>query len=373
MTVADLPDLPDLDRLARAAASAGLVGAANVAPGRPVDDITWDALVHLARVQRSTGPLLDAVQSGAWPATSPQHTTLLDTQTLLLGQSLLLERTLLRVSGDLTAHGVPHRVLKGTAVAHLDYAHPGQRSFGDIDLLIRSQDIERVAAVIDGRRTEPSAHAGFDRRFGKSSTYVLPPGHEIDVHRTLVAGPFGLSVHLPDLWGPGDDFELAGRTLTALPAEARILHAAYSCVLSDWPPRSHPRRDLAEMVLFGHYDATAVTDMARRWQAEVVLAVALTETWDFFGLADVTALTAWARHYHPSTRDERLLALYRRLDAPYAKLALHSLPVLDGWGARAAFTRSLALPDREFLRHRGASLPGYLWRGTRRAMRGGSR
>ena len=291
----------------------------------------------------------------------------------MLGTSLMLERTLLRVSEQLTSGGVDHRVLKGAAVAHLDYVGPGQRTFGDIDLIVRSEDVERVGGLIDGRRAEPSSRPGFDRRFGKSQTYVVSTGHEIDVHRTLVLGPFGLSVHLPDLWGPGKEYVLAGRTLTALATEPRMLHAAYSCVLSDWPPRNHPRRDLAEMVLFGDFDTTAVTDMAHRWQAEAVLATALTETWAYFGLADVTALTAWAARYRLTQRDERLLALYRRIDAPYAQLALNSLPLLDGWRARAAFTRSLALPDREFLRYRGTSLPRYLWRGTRRAILGGDR
>jgi hypothetical protein len=362
-------DLQVDDRLARAAASAGLIGSVNAAPDRPLDDDVWDALVLVACDQRSTGNLLDAIECGDWPATDAQRTRLLERQTRLVGQSLLLERTLLGVTHDFDAHDVRHRVLKGAAVAHLDYAHAGQRSFGDIDLLVRSEDVDRVAGIVDGRRTEPPARPGFDRRFGKSSTYMLPNGHEIDVHRTLVMGPFGLSVDLSDLWGPGQEFMLAGRRLTALPTESRMLHAAYSCVLSDWPPRSHPRRDLAEMVLFGEYDSTEVIDMARRWQAEVVLAVALTETWEYLGLADVTALSAWAARYHVTGRDERLLAMYRREDAPYAKLALSSLPMLEGWGARATFTRSLALPDKEFLRHRRASLPSYLWRGTRRALR----
>ena len=264
-------------------------------------------------------------------------------------------------------------MLKGAAVAHLDYSDAGQRTFGDIDLLVRPEDVERLPGLIDGRRTEPPARPGFDRRFGKSCTYVVPAGHELDVHRTLVLGPYGLSVHLPDLWERGQEYTLAGQRLTAMPIEARLLHAAYSCVLSDWPPRSHPRRDLAEMVLFGTYDSTTVIEMARRWGAEPVLAVALNETWEYLGLADVTSLTAWAARYRLTSKDHRLLALYRRPDAPYAKLALHSLPVLDSWGARAAFTRSLALPDREFLRYRGATLPSYLWRGTRRALRGSGR
>ena len=123
MTVADLPGRDD--RLARAAASAGLVGAANVAPDRPVDDDTWDALVHLARDQRSTGPLLDAVECGAWPATAAaaRHAAR-HADPAPRPVPPARAHAAAGLSGDLTAHGVPHRVLKGAAVAHLDYAAP---------------------------------------------------------------------------------------------------------------------------------------------------------------------------------------------------------------------------------------------------------
>ena len=69
----------DLNRLARAAASAGLPGTSHVAPDRPLDDATWEALVELVQLQRSTGPFLDVVLAGTWPATTEQHARLLET------------------------------------------------------------------------------------------------------------------------------------------------------------------------------------------------------------------------------------------------------------------------------------------------------
>lgn len=370
MTVATVTDL---ETLARAAAATGLVGATFCPPTATIDDDTWGALLGRCRVDRSTGLLLEAIDGGSWPATDAQRADVLALHTNALAESLVLERTLLDVARLLTESGIPLRVLKGAAVAHLDYPEPGERTFGDVDLLVPAADVERVGELIGGQRLEPPARPGFDRQFGKSATYRIPSGHELDVHRTLALGPYGLSVHLPDLWDGGQALTLGGQELTALSDEARLMHTSYACVLSDFPARAHPKRDLAEMILFGTYSPALVIDMARRWRAEAVLATAVTETWAHFGLADVTALTAWAEAYPVSQKDQRLLALYRRPDAPYARLALHSLPLIEGWGSRWTFTRSLAFPDQEFLRGRGMSLPAYLWRGSRRALGGGAR
>ena len=129
------------------------------------------------------------------------------------------------------------------------------------------------------------------------------------------------------------------------------MHAAYGAVLGDWPPRLRSRRDLAEMVLTGSYHSDRVIGMAQSWQAEAVLATALTETWQAFGLADVTALTVWAARYPLTDHDRRLLGLYRRSDPPYSQLALHSLPALSGVRPKVFARRWPA--DQDFLDRRG--------------------
>ena len=314
------------------AAATGLPGSSLQPPPESLSDARWSALVTELTAERLTGLLVAAVDAGRWPATDGQRDALLDVHLNVLGSSLLLERTLLHVVGELAAASIDVRVLKGVAVAQLDYPDPGLRAFGDIDLLVRADDAERLEAVLTqlgGRRNQPAARPGFDRRFGKSFTYVLPDGFEVDVHRTFVMGPYGLTVEIDDLWQRSQTFGLGDQTLATVSPEVRLMHAAYGAVLSSWPPRLRPRRDLA----------------------------------------DVTALTAWAGRYPFTDHDRRLLALYRRPDPPYSALALSSLSALPRMRDRVAFVTALALPSREFLDRRGASLPRYLWRGTRRALR----
>ena len=62
----------------------------------------------------------------------------------------------------------------------------------------------------------------------------------------------------------------AGGRSPRSPPRPGCMHTCYACVLSDYPPRAHPRRDLAEMVLFGDHDVPRIIDMARRWRAEAV-------------------------------------------------------------------------------------------------------
>ena len=53
-----------------------------------------------------------------------------------------LERVALEVTADLAAAGIETRLLKGAATARLDYDDPSWRSFGDVDLLVRSDDYD---------------------------------------------------------------------------------------------------------------------------------------------------------------------------------------------------------------------------------------
>jgi hypothetical protein len=127
-------------------------------------------------------------------------------------------RELIAVVDLLAAKGVESRILKGSAVAHLDYDHPGLRSFIDLDVLVRAGDIDRAVGVLSSasfRRTLPEPRPGFDRRFDKGMTLISPSGFELDLHRTFVLGPWGLRVNLDQLWDQGQEFRVGGRALRA--------------------------------------------------------------------------------------------------------------------------------------------------------------
>ena len=123
----------------------------------------------------------------------------------LLGAAMLARRvqdaTAGRIVGELADHGVNCLVLKGAALGHLVYPDPGTRPMSDTDLLVRPEDLDRVAAWVASR----GGRIGFDelrqldrRRFRHSASVTLPDG-EFDLHWRLLHDRF--DVH-PDrvLW-----------------------------------------------------------------------------------------------------------------------------------------------------------------------------
>jgi hypothetical protein len=147
--------------------------------------------------------------------------------------SLLVERHHLEVHRVLDAAGIEHRFLKGPTVAHRFYEHPGLRPFRDVDVLVHSADLDRAAEVLraDGHeRPIPQLVPGFDHRYGKSVDLRTGSGIEVDIHRTLAPGPFGVA-SLDPLWArPAVTVTVGGARLPALDATAAFVHACVHAV-----------------------------------------------------------------------------------------------------------------------------------------------
>lgn len=356
---------------APAVAAHRLAGARLDIPPKPLDDDAWADLVVEVRLQRLTGLLADAVSSGAFPATDEQVAEAAAAHEAAMDIALRLERKLLDTASAFEDAGIEYRVLKGPAFAHTIYDDPALRAFGDVDLLVPGGDVEPardmlVAAGCERRYPEP--RPGFDRRFGKSVTLEAPDGFEIDLHRTLVLGPFGLTVDTGDLFADPSWFTLGGRRLPALGPETRFLHACYHAVLGEWPPRMLPLRDVAQALLTADLDTESVLSTAASWRARAVVARAVRATWQTFALADVVPLSVWAARYEPDAWERRALSVHTRRKR-YGAKALASVRAIPGVRGKAAFVHSLLTPNRAFFAGRDA---GYLrwWRkGVRSAVR----
>ncbi|MDQ4102500.1 MAG: nucleotidyltransferase family protein, partial [Actinomycetota bacterium] len=264
-------------------------------------------------IHRLTGLLQAAIDGGALPVTESQVQEAKAAHASAMLWVLRLERELLAVSDLLTEATIETRVLKGAAVAHLDYSRPEQRSFIDLDILVRGEHFDRaVQTLIAAGFVRPlqEPRPGFDRRFDKGTTLVAPAGYELDLHRTFVLGPWGLLVDLDDLWGDdGQEFVVGGHRLRALSHHYRLLHACYHAALGNWPLRLASLRDVAEMVLATGYAETDIRTLASRWQVEAVVAAAIADAWRLLGLPS-TEVSAWAQRYVPSRQDEAKLNLY---------------------------------------------------------------
>lgn len=324
-------------------------------PERALAAPAWARLLATVKHQRITGLLVKAILDGALPATPEQAGEAASAHRAAMVTALALEAALVRTVAVLEEAGIDHRVLKGSAVAHLDHPDPALRSFGDVDLLVRSSQYDDAVAVlvsIGHQRKFPEPRSGFDRRFGKGSCLVSPDGHEIDLHRTLAMGPYGIRIDLDDLWRRSSTFELAGRKYAALGPEERFLHACFHAVLGDNPLRLPSLRDVAQMHLGRPLDAHLIHRLSSSWKADAVVARAVLLAADHLGLETEAPLDDWARGYSFSRQDRRSLALYTGTAQTYAAKSFAAVRAIAGIRNKAAFVFTLALPDRGYLDQR---------------------
>lgn len=280
--------------------------------------------------------------------------------------ALRVERMALRTTESLQRAGIPCRVLKGVALAHLIYDRPGSRVFADLDLLVPGDRLDAALGLLEAElgaaRLQPDVRPGFTPEFGKDAT-VLIDDVEVDVHRVFVAGPYGLTIDVDDLFGDIAEVPLGGRLVPVLGPVAMFLHACYNAALGDDPPRLGALRDL---MLLAEHDPAAVAasvPIADRWRATAVVRRAAVLAVDTLGLgADhpLAALTGLATR----RRDTWYLATYRSQARGYRR-QLAALAVIPGVRPRLRYAAALVAPSRSYLASRGWTERTHLRRAVR--------
>jgi hypothetical protein len=337
-------------------------------PGREA----WRQLLATADRQRLVGLLHAAVEAEALPVTAHQRQEVVELHTKWCAAVLSLERALLEAESLLTSAGIEVVVLKGTAHAHLMYAEPAWRLFGDNDLLLRSEQFEPAVDLLvraGYERRVPQARPGFDATFGKGTTLRRPGRDELDLHRTLLFGTFGLRIDLDELFDSSVPFDLGGRRLLALGPETRLLHLCLHASLGDSRPKLASVRDLAQALADPTVDVQLVLRLAGMWECEAVVVRAVELCWQL-GIQVGGPLAALAATHSSSRREERAIASYVGDDRRFSRKVLASLSYLDGPGAKLALLRAAVNPTAEFRRSVGsAGRAAWLRRGLRAASR----
>ena len=326
----------------------------------------WDLLLEAAVDERAVSLLASAVDAGSLTADDPDAlAALLAEHEAAMCRCVLLEQALLDIAAVLRRSGVEFRVLKGPAVAHLDYPDAAWRTFGDVDLLVRSADYDRAVRALEdwgGRRRSQEVRAGFDRRFGKGVCVIGPAGVQVDLHRMLAGGAFGLAADNAVLFADADEVRIGDESLPTLPRDLRFFHACQHAMLGDWPSRLVPLRDVAQLRFMTDVDLDATLRVAARWRSTIVIARAIELASATLALPPDPVLE-WAASYEGSRFERRSLAAYLGPRRSYARQMATGLPAVRGLGAKASYASALLLPDRGYVgRHDG----GYLRR-VRRA------
>jgi hypothetical protein len=356
--------------LAPRVAAFGLPGRAGTITTSPLPAPEWDALIETAFERHVTGHLVAALHARSLAATDEQVSDAVETHHRALAVDLLLERTLIDTTTRLRDAGIDVRALKGAAFAHTVYPDPALRSYGDVDILVRGGQYDDAIALLcahGGRPRYAEPRPGFTRSFGKG-VCVEMGDDEIDVHRTFVAGPFGIALDAPSLFDAPQTLSLGGEAILALSPVGQLLHACYHAALGAREPTIVASRDVAQMLLVDEVDHHAAVDLAESWNGRAVVQRAVLGAWRQLDLDAPHPLLDWARSYDPSRFEQRALAAYVSERRSYATQALAGLGAVRGVRARASYLYAMALPVPSYARERGGHLAR--WRRGANAARG---
>jgi len=343
--------MTDTSTWATAVAAYGLGPPQDVLSDSPVDDATWPRLLELARNQRLVGLLRSAAQDGVLALAGGQWARLEEAHQEVTNATAEAERSTAELAGVLDSGGIDCRVLKGPALAHLDYPSASQRPFVEANLLVKASDFVEAIALL-GRTGYSRTHAeparGFDARFRKGSVLASSSGTRVEVHRTIADGPYAMIVEPSELFRSSSPIVVAGKRLFALGPEERLLHACFEARVGDTRPLLIRLRDIVQLVLTHDLDIERIEMLSGAWGAQSLVAEAVRRAWTLLGVTDIVPLSALASS-HPTSRKEQ-----RRLLA-YHTARSRTLVSMQTLGAirprRAVFTymRAVAVPDRAYL------------------------
>lgn len=312
------------------------------------DPAIADELIDAVAEHRIVGVAVRAMETGMLEMSDGATRDLVDRHDAVMARTLTVEDRMLDVVDALGSAAVDHRILKGSALAHLVALDPADREFRDVDVLVRSPEITRAVEELEAlgaRRVRPPLSADFDRRFAKSVT-LRWQGVEIDIHRTVAAGPFGVWSTPDDLFSSPSGFTVADRSLNTLDRTHHLLHACYHVALGQSLPALANLRDIA-LLSTGDWDESRFRETVERWQGRAVVARAVRLVQR---LLEVDVGKELAR-FTPEPGDGDLLRPYEGAGNRFPALAvatLRALPARD----RAAFARAIALPAGTDPRHR---------------------
>jgi hypothetical protein len=283
-------------------------------PTAPLNAPDWSALRNECTGNRLTGLLVDAVSTGVLPTDDGQRADAAALELELTTFRSLYDEVCRPPLAALEEAGIEHRLLKGSALPWSDFPDPQQRPTADLDVLVPGDQLMRAAQVTEalgGTLVNPEPAPGYARHVFKGLTVRLDSGLEVDLHRTLAWGPFGVRVPEADLWSPGRTFDRLGRPAKTLDVDRSLVHVAGHLLLLG-AVRASEVRDVAQRACAPTLDADQVVAIARRWGYESVLATALRMAERELALAPgANPLHEWAVRQRVPMRDRVWLRMER--------------------------------------------------------------
>lgn len=333
----------------------GLPGAGSDA--LEVLEADWPRLLAYVARQRITGLAEVEVRAGTLVVTEQQFTELDERHREAMAMVLLLDHLLVELSSAMAEAGVPTIVLKGPAVASTFYPDRAWRSYGDLDLLVAADDWRGACEVLvrEGfRRIIPEPRPGFDERFGKGASFEDARKLQVDLHRTLAMGPFGLWIDPGALVASTIDFPARGGLLRRLDDPSTLIHACIHAALGRQHARLVPLRDVLQVAWSERVDWDVVVNRMVDWRLTAPVAHAMRTASATLGIS-LPEEVATILRTPVGAIERRALLAYTTDRKQQGGPELAALWAIPGLRSRAAYLRAMLFPDRRFLEAEGRS------------------
>jgi len=252
-------------------------------------------------------------------------------------------------------NGVPAIALKGAYLAEQVYAHRALRYLGDLDLLVRKDDLEKVDALLLGmgcRPTIPNRIVGPDNN---EFVYEMPRRDLcVEIHWRILPPQFPFPIDTEGQWNRARPAVLAGvETLVFCPEDLLLHLCLHAGCTHGFEPGLRLFCDIREILR--HHEADMDWGLVRRLIQEwgigksVYLTLKLAQE-----LVGARVPGGFLEELRPGDFDERYVALAK--DQVFARKVRTGQP-LSMWPAVAQFWGATRLRDKVKLFWKGLFLP----------------
>jgi len=345
-------------------------------------DLDWVALIDVAQQARVAPLIYLVLREKAWlPTYALDRLRMFYFATAR--RNLLAFNALARVIEHLNAHDIPNLLLKGVALTLTLYKNEALRPMGDVDVLVRREDVEHTLALLrelDYDTPIPEVRAG--ARLAYDGELFVQPGvahaAPIDLHWNLINAPnYRHSPAEQWLWDSAQPVVVGHAEGRVLCPEAQLIHLCAHKVLH------HSGEDATGGALWGFDIALLLSEQTLDWdvvltQAQALdmiapLQMALPAVVREWGELVPEAVLAHLPAFKPSRTERRLLrwraSEHKRTGARGVWANIQAMP--NVWAA-LRYVWSMLFPSVRYMReHYGMSsvllLPVYY---VRRWVRG---
>lgn len=202
---------------------------------QPID---WPALIGLAQRHRVM-PLVYHSCSTSAGVPSEILAQLRASFMANVGHNRFRTGALLRLLDRLAADGISAISFKGAVLAEELYGTLALRHFGDLDLLVRKDDVERASAILQAEGYQPvflpsAAQAGAYLRYQHHLVFFHPTSRVVvELHYQLREHYFAYTPDTEQLWRQRRQLPVGGRAVAVLSPEDTLLmlcvHGASHC------------------------------------------------------------------------------------------------------------------------------------------------